>query len=630
MGILSTKSIAWLSVLAACSVANGSTLPRADGLDAFVKKQRATSLQNVLNNIGPDGDRVPGAVTGVIVASPSKVNPNYFYTWTRDAALTMKMIVDEFLLGQTHLKPYIEDYIHSQAVLQTVTNPSGTFLPNGVGLGEPKYNVDLTRFNGAWGRPQRDGPALRAIALIAYSNWLVSSGQERKAKTVVWPVISNDLSYVGQYWNTTGFDLWEEVQGSSFFATQNQLRALVEGETLAKRLGVDCTGCDQAPQVACFLNEAYWNGDYFVANINVDNGRTGKDANTVLGAISVFDVNAKCDDPSVQPCNSRGLSSFKAFVDSFRNSTLYPINEGIPKTEGIALGRYTEDVYYTGNPWYLITASAAEYLYDAVAQWESQRSLTIDKTSLAFFRDIYPAAQVKTYKSKDKFSEFPRILKAVTDYAESFVAVVKKYTPKDGSLSEQFNKTSPFNPTSAVHLTWSYAGFVSMAERRAGQYPPSWIPARGSTTLPKQCTPSSAKGVYAPATAAGAPSVNVTCTTNVRFEVNATTYYGENVLVAGNTTDLGSWNIADAWPLDASGYTDQRPLWAATVALAAGETVNYAYVRQEDCDQNPVWESKAANRTLVVPACDPNGDPDAVLVVTDDAWQGPTGSTGGC
>ena len=81
----------------------------------------------------------------------------------------MKTIVDEFLFGKTELQPYIEDYIHSQAVLQTVSNPSGTFLPAGLGLGEPKYQVDGTRFNGAWGRPQRDGPALRAIVRYLHS-----------------------------------------------------------------------------------------------------------------------------------------------------------------------------------------------------------------------------------------------------------------------------------------------------------------------------------------------------------------------------------------------------------------------------------------------------------------------------
>lgn len=87
------------------------------------------------------------------------------------------MLVDEFIFGNTALQTVIEDYVHAQAVLQTVANPSGTFLPQGAGLGEPKFMVDGSRFNGAWGRPQRDGPALRAIALMTYSNWLIKNGQ---------------------------------------------------------------------------------------------------------------------------------------------------------------------------------------------------------------------------------------------------------------------------------------------------------------------------------------------------------------------------------------------------------------------------------------------------------------------
>lgn len=123
-----------------------------------------------------------------------------FYTWTRDSALTLKMIIDEFLFGNKGIQVYIEDYIHAQAVLQTVSNPSGTLLPSGTGLGEPKFNADGSRFNGNWGRPQRDGPALRAISLITYSNWLLEQGDADKARRVIWPIISNDLSYVGQYW----------------------------------------------------------------------------------------------------------------------------------------------------------------------------------------------------------------------------------------------------------------------------------------------------------------------------------------------------------------------------------------------------------------------------------------------
>lgn len=150
--------------------------------------------------------------------------------------------------------------------------------------------------------------------------------------------------------NSTTYDLWEEVLGSSFFTTQSQYRALVQGADLATTLGVTCTGCDQAPQVLCFL-QGYWNGEYLVANINTETVRTGLDANTLLGSIANFDINASCDSLTIQPCNSRGLASLKVFIDSFRNASLYPINDGIAVDSGVALGRYTEDVYYDGNPW---------------------------------------------------------------------------------------------------------------------------------------------------------------------------------------------------------------------------------------------------------------------------------------
>lgn len=62
-----------------------------------------------------------------------------------------------------------------------------------------------------------------------YSHVLVDSGEEHRVKNVIWPIVShyrglltltlltvaeilNDLIYVGQYWNQTGYDLWEEVQ----------------------------------------------------------------------------------------------------------------------------------------------------------------------------------------------------------------------------------------------------------------------------------------------------------------------------------------------------------------------------------------------------------------------------------
>ncbi|KAF2467875.1 uncharacterized protein BDR25DRAFT_316495 [Lindgomyces ingoldianus] len=79
------------------------------------------ALQGVLNNIRPNGTEAPGAYPGIIVASTSTENPNYFYMWTRDSALTMKMLIDEFLHGNTGLRIYIEDYLKAQAIIQTVS-----------------------------------------------------------------------------------------------------------------------------------------------------------------------------------------------------------------------------------------------------------------------------------------------------------------------------------------------------------------------------------------------------------------------------------------------------------------------------------------------------------------------------
>lgn len=86
----------------------------------------------------------------------------------------MKTLVDVFKTGRDSLLPVIREYVNSQATIQGVTNPSGD-LTKGAGLGEPKFRVNQTAFMESWGRPQRDGPALRATAIIAFGEWLLVS-----------------------------------------------------------------------------------------------------------------------------------------------------------------------------------------------------------------------------------------------------------------------------------------------------------------------------------------------------------------------------------------------------------------------------------------------------------------------
>jgi len=281
--------------------ASSPTLKRQASIDDFVATEYQIALDGALANIGGTNNSIvssSGALPGVVVASPSTTNPDYFYTWVRDSSLTYTMIIDELVFGNRSFQITIEDFQDSQAVLQTVTNPSGSFWPAGLGLGEPKFYTNETRFNGVWGRPQRDGPALRATAFLNLADYIIGINRTNVVQTIFWPLILNDLKYVGQYWNQTGYDLWEEVHGSSLFTYAAQHRALVQGSIIAERLGFPCEPCQQAPEILCFLQNNYWNqsGNYLTANVNVNNAaRSGINADPILSSIANFDINGTCD-----------------------------------------------------------------------------------------------------------------------------------------------------------------------------------------------------------------------------------------------------------------------------------------------------------------------------------------------
>jgi glucoamylase len=485
---------------------NSNLFPRQNNdLDGFIAEESPIALQGILNNIGANGSLVEGASSGIVVASPSTEDPNYFYTWTRDSALTFKLLIDSYIQGNVGLGSLIQEYILAQARLQLVDNLSGTFS-SGAGLGEPKYYANATAFEGEWGRPQRDGPALRAIAMIAYSKALMAASGDNNATVhdVIWPIVFNDLSYVAQYWNQTGFDLWEEVNGSSFFTTAVQYRALVEGAKFAQSVNETCDGCtSQGPNALCFLQD-YWNGTSITSNINLQGGyqRSGLDCNSILTSIHMFDPEAGCTDSTFQPCSSRALSNHKAVVDSFRGH-LYIINSNLRPGQAAAVGRYAEDIYYQGNPWYLCTLAAAEQLYSAAHQWNTTGSITVDNLNTNFFNDLVPNTTPGDYASDSP--EFSELTTAVRSYADGFVAVAQRYAGANGALAEQFSRENGTG-VSARDLTWSYASFLTMEFARNGSLPQSW----GETaahSVPNSCQASSANGTYSAPTATTFPTI---------------------------------------------------------------------------------------------------------------------------
>lgn len=387
----------------------------------------------------------------------------------------------------------------------------------------------------------------------------------------------------------------------------------------------------RAPQVLCFL-QSFWNpsSGYVVSNINQNNGRTGKDGNSILSSIQTFDPTAACDDTTFQPCSDRALSNHKVVTDSFRSA--YSINSGIAQGVAVAVGRYTEDVYFGGNPWYLITLAAAEQLYDALYTWNKQGSITVTATSLAFFKDFNSYITVGTYASSS--TTYTTLYNAIKTYADGYVDVVAKYSPTNGSLSEQFNKVGGA-PLSAYDLTWSYAALLTAAARRAGVVPYSWGEPSASS-VPGTCSATSAIGTYSTATATSFPasqtpggggsyptaSVTTTTTTSpcttatsvaVTFNELVTTSFGQTIKIAGSVPQLGSWAPASAVALSASQYTSANPLWTVTVSLPAGTTISYKFLNVAS-DGTVTWE-KDPNRTYTVPnSC-------ATSVVVSGSWQ---------
>jgi hypothetical protein len=75
-------------------------------LEGFIDSESTTALNGVLANIGPSGERVPGAGSGIVVASPSRANPDCKWivkraispllkTWENSYGVTRLVHMDE-------------------------------------------------------------------------------------------------------------------------------------------------------------------------------------------------------------------------------------------------------------------------------------------------------------------------------------------------------------------------------------------------------------------------------------------------------------------------------------------------------------------------------------------------------
>ncbi|KAF2263332.1 hypothetical protein CC78DRAFT_534106 [Lojkania enalia] len=475
--------------------------PLQNPLDAWIQREESIALDNLLANVAPGGRNVRDAVKGSVIASPSRQHPNYFYQWVRDAAITTSTLVNLYADDPSsqlsaNLSDILDDYARLQYRIQHTKNPSGSF-DDLSGLGEPKFEADGSPFVGSWGRPQRDGPALRAITLMEYLRaynashpymW-TSDGADSWFKPLYdasmpsHSIIKADLEYVSHYWNQTGFDLWEEVDGLHFFTAMVQLRALREGADLA--LAFNDTGAaewysKQATLLKKFL-QLFWDArrGHLIETLNSHRG--GLDCALLLGSLHGYPSLYADHAPIYSPYSDEVLVSLLALVQDQR--TRFPINAA-PSSEddetvleGVGIGRYPEDVYdgygtdqRGGNPWFLCTASAAEVLYRTASELTSSSNLTITATGLPFYEALLSSSSLQpevdeTYGPSDTI--FHSIIDRLRSIGDEFIEVIKIHTDAKGSLSEQFDRVTGYE-RGANDLTWSYGAFLQAIRARKG------------------------------------------------------------------------------------------------------------------------------------------------------------------
>ena len=435
-------------------------------LEHWLDAQYRRSVPAMLRSVAPLGavKARPGfgqtirPARGAIVASPVPASydpdPDYFFHWYRDSAVVIdavRLLCEEgavpegttlfgdfirFGLALRQLdgralvaKPgwraviapdfskYVRDdselaSLHGDAVAaDTRVNPDGT--------------LDISR----WARPQFDGPALRALAVL---RWMRSTRIETSASAETTELLLADLRFAFRHACEPCFDIWEEEKGLHYYTLCVAAAALEEGADWLESAG-------NVPDSHAYRTEAveirrtldgFWLADagHYRSRILSSGERSTKelDIAVILAAIHTGGSaqTHTVHDPRMQSTLARLEALFAG---------AYPINHDRPSGRGPAMGRYAGDVYYSGGAYYFSTLGAAEFCYRAAVGSDSAG--------------------------------------AWIHRGDAYLATVRAFTPGSGDMSEQFDQRTG-EQTSAKHLAWSYAAFIScVAARRAAVRP---------------------------------------------------------------------------------------------------------------------------------------------------------------
>jgi len=434
-------------------------------LSAWIDRQQAHAARQMLRSISPLGivkarpgfgqliHPAPGAVVASPVPASYDPDPDYFFHWYRDSAIVMEALRLLHTAGPVdaggeprHALALFGEYVGFNAALRGLDGrrlvaASGEWrtrvapdfvqylrpdaelerLHGDAVAADTRVNADGSLDISNWARPQNDGPALRALSIL---RWMRGAALAGELRTTCEALLREDLRFASEHWRLPCYDLWEEERGLHYFTLRVTAQALEEGaDWLAERAAAAARGCRAESQAILATLDGYWLPDrgYYRSRLLESGEPSAKelDIAVVLAALQAGDgsVAHSPRDPRIQAT----LDALDALFEAD-----YLINRGRPAARGPALGRYRGDRYYSGGAYYFSTLAAAELCFRAA-----------------------------TGSGRD----------ALLARGDRYLETVRAFIPESGDMSEQFDQRTG-EQTSAKHLAWSYAAFISCAAAR--------------------------------------------------------------------------------------------------------------------------------------------------------------------
>jgi glucoamylase len=425
-------------------------------------------------------------VKGSIVASPVLAaydpDPDYFFHWFRDSAVVIDALrllrADGVIAEATALEHFRHFVSFSLSLLgldgrALVAAPAWRaraqadflkFVRSDADLGavygelvsaEARVNPDGTLDISNWARPQHDGPPLRLLAVL---RWVRDVALDAALMADVEKLLRADIAFTRGRWHIPSFDIWEEEKGHHYYTLRVAAEALEEGarwleSDRAASEGISSGGKgsgDREEAQRCRADasailqrlDGYWMADagYYRSRVLEAGGSSKKELDIAVIFAAIHGAGDQAKHSVHDPRMHSTLSRLEALFEAE-----YEINHNRPAGRGTAMGRYKGDVYYSGGAYYFSTLAAAEFCFRAAT-----------------------GKQLR-----------PEEARAFLARGDGFLEMVRAYTPASGDLSEQFDQKTG-SQTSAKHLAWSYAAFISSVITRRDGYRISARSARGA------------------------------------------------------------------------------------------------------------------------------------------------------